>query len=165
MHNPEADTILNNPEIYPKNSIYLEVLGNSLYLASMNYERVFLQKNFFYLAGGIGIGAGGLMGMSNFSAPIHINGIFQIYKQLALEAGFGITFMRAGTQSEDGVWTHENVAALDLNVGIRVQNTNGVVLRWSFTPFYPINQSLLIFEENRLQPYIGFSVGRSFGKK
>jgi hypothetical protein len=39
-----------------------------------------------------------------------------------------------------------------------------VVFRWDFTPFYPINHSLFSFKQNRLHPYIGYSIGYSFGK-
>jgi hypothetical protein len=155
----------NNSHSYPNNSIYIEIGGNSVFFGSLNYERVFINKNFFYFSGRTGIGYGNFLGRSILSAPILLNGIFQIYHSLAFEAGVGVSLMQVGTEKElgGGEWIYKNEVSPAGHAGIRVQAKNGFLLRIDFTPFI----ADLEYESSgyKFYPSLGLSLGYSFGKK
>ncbi len=93
----EQDTLSNN-------SVFFEFGGNSLYFGSVNYERILFHKNFFYLAGRIGIGFGYMPGTIMLSSPIIVSGIFHIYKRLYGEIGIGTTLIDYGQQKSGSIY-------------------------------------------------------------
>ena len=151
--------------LYPNNSIFIEIGGNSVLFGSLNYERIFLKRDFFYLSGRIGVGYGNFVGVDILSTPILINGIFQIYHALAFEVGVGLSLMRFGTESElgSGIWSYEYEPAPTGIAGIRIQAKNGFLFRLGFTPLY----AHIIQDDHGYHgvPWFGFSLGYSFGKK
>ncbi len=155
----------NNSHSYPNNSIYIEIGGNSVFFGSLNYERVFINKNFFYFSGRAGIGYGNFVGRSILSAPILLNGIFQIYHALAFETGIGVSLMKVGTEKElgGGDWTYQSEVAPTGLAGFRLQAKNGFLLRIDFTPFI----AALEYESTvyKFYPSLGLSLGYSLGKK
>lgn len=77
-------------KINPKNTVYLEVLGNA-YLYSLNYERVFLDKESYSLSGRIGFSyfKWSFFGDSHYSFfPLSINFIKHFNKN-NVEIGVG----------------------------------------------------------------------------
>lgn len=149
---------------YPNNSIYIEFGGNAIFFGSLNYERVIINKNLFYLSGRIGIGYGNFSGTRIISMPILINGIFQIYNPLSLEVGIGISLMNIGKQDNfgDGNWIYRNEVAPTGIVGIRLQLKNGFLMRLDFTPFYANLEYQN--ETSIIHCSFGLSLGYSFGK-
>ena len=150
---------------YPNNSIFIEIGGNSVFFGSLNYERTFLKKDFFYLSGRIGVGYGNFVGSEILSTPILINGIFQIYHALAFEIVAGLSLMSFGTEAElgGGIWSFEYEPAPTGIAGIRIQAKNGFLFRLDFTPLY----AHIIRDDHGYHgvPWFGFSLGYSFGKK
>ncbi len=150
---------------YPNNSVFIEIGGNSFFFGSLNYERIFLNKDFFYLSGRIGVGYGYFIDQIQ-SAPIVINGIFQIYHTLAVEVGAGLSLVRYGIETEmgSGIWNYQYEFAPTGIAGIRIQAKNGFLFRLDFTPLY---DQIIIKRESgyNIIPWFGFSLGYSFGKK
>ena len=107
---------------YPNNSVFIEIGGNSFFFGSLNYERIFLNKDFFYLSGRIGVGYGYFIDQIQ-SAPIVINGIFQIYHTLAVEVGAGLSLVRYGIETEmgSGIWNYQYEFAPTGIAGIRIR--------------------------------------------
>jgi hypothetical protein len=150
---------------YPVNSLFIEIGGSSLFFGSVNYERVLLNRHFFYLTGRAGAGYGSFMGSSVLSAPLMINGIFQIYRSLAFEIGTGISLMRIGMEPETGGsdWTYTFTPAIAGSAGLRVQAKNGFLFKLDVTPMF----AEFAFEDPVYQfyPWMGFSLGYSFGQR
>ena len=143
---------------YPRNSIFIELGGNSVFYGSLNYDRVLLQRNFFYLSGRIGIGYGNFMSNSILSVPMLVNGIFQVYHALAFEVGLGVSFMKITKKEEygEGLSSYEYDPGPTGAAGLRVQARNGFLFRAVFTPFITLDH---IYSSG------GVSFGYSFGKK
>ena len=156
------DTTSIKRKSYPYNSIFFELTTlNTHYFGSINYERVFLHANFFYLSGRIGIGYGKTSDHYNptqslVSVPILINGIFQIYHSFALEMGAGISPRRIGTPDEVGssVVTYDYMLVATGNIGIRIQTKSGILLKTDIEPF---------FDGDKIAVAGGLSFGLSFG--
>src|ERR1035438_5715961 len=131
-------SLRDNLVVYPNNSIFLELGGNSVFYGSLNYERIFLQRDFFYLSGRAGVGFGGFLSVNVLSVPLMANGIFQIYHALAFEVGVGVTLMKISRQQgedEGGDWSYQYQPAVSAMAGLRVQAKNGFLFRLNFTPF------------------------------
>lgn len=146
----------------PNNLIFVELFGNSFYFGSVNYERIILHKQFFYLSGRIGTGFGYLFDTELLSIPIGLNGIFHIYHQLYFEVGAGTTlFYYNQKQSDSGIWENGHYVALTGTAGIRLKSPGGFVFRASFTPIFNLKNSLNISD---VITGFGFSFGGCFGK-
>ena len=50
------DTIKKSFTNYKKNNIHLSLLGESIIGGSINYERIFLKKNYYNIGAGLGLG-------------------------------------------------------------------------------------------------------------
>lgn len=163
------DPVLNSLKVYPKNSVFVEIAGNSIYFGSVNYERIMINKNFFYLSGRIGIGYGQFMGNSLLSTPLMVNGIFQVYHSLALEIGVGAEFLRIGSQKESEPdlqpWNYRSGIIPTTMIGIRIQAKNGFLLRLTCAPYYFYTISDSNIKSINFTPWFGLSLGGSFGKK
>jgi len=155
--------------VYPNNSIFVEIAGSSIYFGSVNYERIFVHKDFFYFSGRTGIGYGQFMGNSLLSIPLFANGIFQIYNSLALEVGLGAEFLRIGSQKEDvpekEPWNYSSGIIPTGMVGVRIQAKNGFLLRMTFAPYYFYTISESNIKSITFSPWFGISLGGSFGIK
>lgn len=154
-----------NRNIYPSNSIFVELAGNSIFYGSINYERVFVHNPNIYLTGRFGVGYGSFAGLSILSGPTLINGIFKIHKSIAFETGIGVAFMQVGREGEaySGMnWTYEFQIAPTAQAGLRVQSQNGFLFRLCFTPFIAALQASN--STYKFYPSVGMSFGYSFGK-
>ena len=157
----KADTL---PRVYPNNSIYLELGGNAIYFGSVNYERILLNRKFFYLSVRGGIGGGYIPippSESMISFPLLINSIFQVDKGIAVEAGAGISWMLVGTEEGEssnlGIWVKGGDAPVPTGtIGFRYQAKKGFLLRVNFTPFTNFDEIFYFF---------GISFGYSFPRK
>jgi len=133
----------------PDNSIYAELGGNGI-LASINYERVLLNENKFYLTGRIGCGPGIL---GSVFTPVLANGCFQLSNKLYAEAGIG-ALLAHKTTAAWGDYDSENqykcIAIPTGSVGIRYQGNSGFLFRAGITPLLGI------------VPWPGISLGYSF---
>jgi hypothetical protein len=149
------------PRVYPYNSIYLELGGNSIYFGSLNYERILLHRKFYYLSvrGGIG---GGYIPIpppeSMISFPLLINSIFQLNRGSAIELGTGVSWMLVGTEEGEssnlGIWETGGDAPVPTGtIGYRYQAKKGFLLRVNFTPFTNFKEIFYFF---------GISFGYSF---
>ncbi|MFA5781137.1 MAG: hypothetical protein WC868_02590 [Bacteroidales bacterium] len=147
----------------PNNSFYIELLGNAP-LYSLNYERIFINKNKFYLSGRIGIGYFFSKldpGSSNIVVtPVLINVGYQLRKKFFIETGIGATY---AYQREVTYSYYSGKKEIDINnsffgtalIGLRIQGSKGFLFRVGFTPFYSINEFLFA-------PFGGVSFGYSF---
>ena len=105
---------------FPKNSIYLELVGHSMGMGSLNYERVFLHKGDFYLTArsGVGIKPGRYQ---TISFPLLINGIYQLSNKFAFECGVGtnISYTRWNSWTEVyNFWFIDEVIGTNKNKSI-----------------------------------------------
>jgi hypothetical protein len=165
---------------FPKNSIYLELVGHSMGMGSLNYERVFLHKGDFYLTArsGVGIKPGRYQ---TISFPLLINGIYQLSNKFAFECGVGtnISYTRWNSWTEVyNFWFIVQVnqtiyhpagsyfdPLLVFNAGIRVQKPKGFVFRFNFTPlinFKTMSEEVDVY--TTVPKKIGYWFGMSFGK-
>jgi len=163
------DTVSTSINKYPKNSLFFEISGNSIFFGSVNYERILINKNFFSFSGRIGIGYGKFMGNSLLTVPILANGILQIYHSIALEIGVGAEFLRMGFQKQDvpikQPWRYNTGIIPTTMIGIRIQARNGFLIRTTFTPYYFYSISASNIKSINFTPWFGLSLGGSFGKK
>jgi hypothetical protein len=147
------------------NSIFIELGGHALFYGSVNYERVLYHKNFFYLTGRSGVGYGNFLSLNIISVPILVDGVFQIYRAVAVEAGIGIVYMKIHRLEDDvpgGRWSGKDYATPIGLIGLRIQAKNGFLLRVDYTPFLtsPFAQQP---DQSHSQSSIGISLGYSFG--
>jgi hypothetical protein len=145
-------------QVYPCNSVYAELLGQTVLGISLNYERVLLHRKFYYLTAKAGFGAGMVIPISSLIAfPLMINSIFQIHKGLAVEVGTGINMMfvdvENGEGNDLGVWKKGNAPIPSGVVGLRYQAKKGFLFRFDLTPFTNFEEFYCFF---------GFSFGYSF---
>jgi len=159
---PAKKDTLENARI-PNNSIYLELFGNSVFY-SLNYERIFINKNKFYLSGRIGACYLPVkIDDKRFVFPLLINGILHYNKRLHFEFGIGVTFFSLREfnynyyPSSPNYVFYENMLAIVANIGLRYQGQKGFLFRLGFTPLYSIKGP-------RLLPWGGISFGYSFLK-
>ena len=152
-------------EFYPNNSIYIELAGNSLFFASLNYERIFHKEDNLFLSVRGGIGYGKFLNVSVLSLPILVNGIFHIHRAFSFELGLGTTLMNVGYQKdEDYPYGYHFGGTFTGVAGIRIQSSKGFLFRASFTPILDVNNLLSPDSKlkSRLLPWFGISFGDSF---
>ncbi len=86
-----ATSLHNNTkkQFLPKNSIYAEIFGNSIFY-SLNYERIFFPKKRICLSlrEGVSYIPGKVMG--DFMIPVLTNGILRLTKNSFIEMGLGM---------------------------------------------------------------------------
>ncbi|MFA5781139.1 MAG: hypothetical protein WC868_02600 [Bacteroidales bacterium] len=162
QNTPYIKDTLQNIRI-PKNSFYIELLGNSLYY-SLNYERIIFNTNRFYFSGRIGACYLPVkIDDKRFVFPLLINGILHYNKRLHFEFGIGVTFFSLREfnynyyPSSPNYVFYENMLAIVANIGLRYQGQKGFLFRLGFTPLYSIKGP-------RLLPWGGISFGYSFLK-
>ncbi|MCX6281193.1 MAG: hypothetical protein NTU51_04465 [Bacteroidetes bacterium] len=149
------------PQVYQDNSIYMELLGQTVLGVSLNYERVLLHRKFYYLTARGGFGAGVVYPFASLIAfPVMVNSIFQVHKGLSIEAGTGICMMFMDVEEGEGgelsLWEKGNAPIPTGTLGIRYQGKKGFLLRLDFTPFTNFQEIYYFF---------GISFGYSFPKK
>ena len=154
----KTDTL---PRIYPNNSVYIELLGQTVLGVSFNYERVLLHRKFYYLTARAGFGAGVVYPFSSLIAfPLMINSIFRVHKGLAIELGTGINMMfvniENGEGNELGIWDYGNAPIPSGEFGLRYQGKKGFLFRFDLTPSTNFKEFFCFF---------GFSLGYSFPNK
>jgi hypothetical protein len=162
------DTVKNHLYIYPNNSIFIEVAGNSYFFGSLNYERVLINKGIFYFNARIGIGYGNYSQTSILSLPIGFNGVFQIYKAFAWEFGLGLSLMqihRSDASPRNSIEEFEQIPALIPSTGFRIQDKEGFLFRIDFTPFFNPNSKGQLIPPKSFKPWVGLSIGYRIGKK
>ncbi len=164
------DTVKKKLDRFQNNSVYVEFGGNALLAGSVNYERVLVSGEKYYLAGRGGIGYGKAGSTKLFSAPVQLTNIFQLYNSFALELGLGLTFVQAhrfeDTQAWD--WEYDNLTVLVPVFGIRYQDSEGkagFLFRLDFTPLYSMSTEDNVLPSKRFVPWLGISFGVGFGKK
>jgi len=161
------DTVKNHPYNYATNNIFVEVAGNSYLFGSLNYERVIIKRGNFYFNGRIGIGYGNFSQTSIISLPIGFNGIIQIHRAFAWEIGLGFTLMqitRSDASPRNSVQEYEQIPALIVNTGFRIQDKDGFLFRIDFTPFFNPDKEGQLLPGNKLNPWAGLSIGYRIGK-
>jgi hypothetical protein len=151
---------VNNLRTLNGNSIYIEIGGNAM-LVSMNYERLIVQSNRFYLTGRVGLGIGTYiewMSSQDFLAiPLLLNFQYQLSNIVVLEFGAGSTL--------SFVPSHQYFNPLITGViGMRVQSKSGFLFRVGFTPLVSLDKDLHKGDFETFLPWAGISLGYSFGK-
>ncbi|MFH1159533.1 MAG: hypothetical protein V1733_01115 [bacterium] len=73
------------------NSFYIELLGNAIFFGSLNYERVLVHSNRFYLTARIGGGYGSIFESNALDFPVLINTLFRVSRKVYLEVGVETT--------------------------------------------------------------------------
>ncbi|MGA2823502.1 MAG: hypothetical protein ABSE72_08260 [Bacteroidales bacterium] len=160
----------------PKNSLYIELLGNAYDLGSLNYEKIIIHKNSFYLSGRIGFGYGiGKPGetyrVNLYTFPVLLNGLFQVSNNFLFELGIGSSLSYAnwsayhpssswiviGTPHDAGNQFYPFITVV---AGIRVQSENGFIFRLGFTPLIQVTN--LDKDSRMFFPWGGISFGYSF---
>ncbi len=141
------------------NSLYLEICGNAM-LVSINYERLVVQSNRFYLTGRVGLGMGTyISGMSSqdfLAVPFLLNLQYQLSNVVALEFGAGSTL--------SFVPSHQYFNPLITGViGMRVQSKGGFLFKVGFTPLVSLDNTFSMWGFETI-PWAGISLGYSFGK-
>jgi hypothetical protein len=160
-----SDTTLNIKPVshlrtHQGNSLYLEICGNAM-LVSINYERLVVQSNRFYLTGRVGLGIGTYirrMSSQDFlSMPLLLNFQYQLSNVVLLEFGAGSTL--------SFVPSHQYFNPLITGViGMRAQSKSGFLFRVGFTPLVSLDKDLISGEFETFFPWVGISLGYSFGK-
>ena len=145
-------------QVYPFNSIYVELLGQTVLGTSVNYERVLLHRKFYYLTAKAGFGGGVVYPISSLIAfPLMINSLFQVYKGLSVELGTGINMMfvniEGGEGNDLGIWKNGNAPIPSGVIGLRYQGKKGFLFRFDFTSFTNFDEIYYFF---------GISFGYSF---
>ena len=161
------DTVKNHQYNYPNNSIFIEVAGNSYLFGSLNYERVLIKRGNFYFNGRIGIGYGNYSQTSILSLPIGFNGIIQIYQAFAWEIGLGFSLIqirRSDASPRNSILEFEQIPAIIVNTGLRIQDKNGFLFRIDFTPFFNPNNEGQLLPPKGFKPWAGLSIGYRIGK-
>jgi hypothetical protein len=158
----------NSIKKYPKNSVFYEVAGSSIFFGSVNYERVLLNRDFFSFSGRLGIGNGKFMGNSLLTVPLIANGIFNVYHSIAFEIGMGAEYLKLGFQEQDTPhqqpWRYRTGIIPTTMIGIRIQLQNGFLFRATFTPYFFYSISDAAINKKNFTPWLGLSFGGSFGK-
>jgi hypothetical protein len=154
---------------FPHNSLYLEMGGNSLFWGSVNYERVFLNRQFYYLSGRLGVGYGTFLDLTMVTFPLIVSNVFQVYRSLAFEIGTGMTWAQVVNTYQDIYydqydWTYQSGPMLTGMAGIRLQSKKGFLFRADFSPLYDMYQLLEEDPKNNFLPMFGISFGYSFGR-
>jgi len=143
---------------YPNNSVYAELLGQTVLGLSFNYERVLLHRKFYYLTAKAGFGAGVVIPFASLiSFPLMINSIFQVHKGIGIEVGTGVNMMFVGIEKGEGndlgIWDNGNKPIPSGVLGLRYQAKKGFLFRFDLTPFTNFQEFYCFF---------GFSFGYSF---
>ncbi|MBI4647700.1 MAG: hypothetical protein HY738_14210 [Bacteroidia bacterium] len=139
-----------------KNSVFFELLGNGI-IYSLNYDRIVLQKNGLKTSARFGI-AIIPFGDINHLYITEINQLIGCGNSY-FEIGLGITqlyvFSKEGT-SFFGLDDYDYFGFI--RIGYRHQKPKGgLFYRIGITPFMFLEESY-----NKLYPYFGFSIGKSF---
>jgi hypothetical protein len=145
-------------QVYPFNSIYVELLGQTVLGISFNYERVLLHRKFYYLTAKAGFGAGVVFPFATLIAfPVMINSLFQVHKGMSIELGTGIDMMfvnaEGGEGNDLGIWKNGNAPIPSGVIGLRYQAKKGFLFRFDFTSFTNFDEIYYFF---------GISFGYSF---
>ncbi len=144
-----SDTV----RILPKNAIYFELLGNTG-LASINYERMFRQKNTWRIAGRIGLGT-----VPYVSIPTELL-FLKGRKNHFLEMGVGFTANFAVNREEISTSTFRAKPFYVypmLRLGYRYQSEKGFIFRAGLLGAFNMTSKRYI-----PFPWLGFSFGKNF---
>jgi hypothetical protein len=147
-------------QFFPKNSFYVEILGNAM-LYSVNYERMFFPKKRICLSLRTGVGyiPGKVMG--DFMIPFLTNGILRLTKNTFIELGFGMMIWTYNTVNQDvSPYSPDYVAKgteieLTSVAGFRYKSKKGFLLRIDYTPI------LMTYHKDYV-PWGGISLGYCF---
>ncbi|MFH2141209.1 MAG: hypothetical protein ABIJ97_02210, partial [Bacteroidota bacterium] len=120
IHNVQIDSII----IYPKNSYYVELLGNGI-LYSLNYERMIYQKNKMKLSARIGIESCEFL---RFSIPVEFNCNIGKRKK-NLEFGLGYNPFNDDLFAIDEARSLLKTSFFTLRIGYRYQGSKGFLFR------------------------------------
>jgi hypothetical protein len=141
------------------NSIYAEIGGNAMFL-SVNYERVLVKDNRFYLIGRVGLGMGAYVRMSShdfLAIPLLLNFQYQLSNVVVLEFGVGSTLSI--------VTSHQYFNPLITGVlGIRAQSKGGFLFKAGLTPLVNLDNTYQMWGFETFLPWAGISLGYSFGR-
>jgi len=165
----------------PDNSIYFELLGNSI-MGSLNYERLFVNGHDFYLSGRLGTGY--IPGIfQSVSFPVMMTGMYQVSNNFLFELGIGgslqYTFWQnyisgGGFFGDGGGDLVPGGSFYDPLIigfaGMRVQGKKGFLFRFGFTPVYALIKNtkygaVYSMNDRAFLPWFGLSFGYSFGKR
>ncbi len=176
---PIAFTKTNNSyRRIPTQSFYLELAGH-LNVISLNYEKMIIHKERFYITGRIGAGYTPPT-INTIGILALVNGLYQVSDVFLLEIGFGVntTFTFWQDYTSEGVAFSRNTInesgffvdpLLTCFAGIRFQKKKGFLFRFGFTPLIELTNII----ENRTGyrqlettssfiPWVGMSFGYSF---
>lgn len=168
--------------VLPKNSVYVELLGNGI-LGSLNYERIFWQKNNWRMAGRIGISAFPNLDKDSdnlkyfqYTVPTELSLLYGKNRHF-LEFGAGVTlgfmdrlmFTYKRTTEINGVRVtdtdehHERYTILVpmFRLGYRYQGKNGFLFRFGLLGGIA-KGSIAGGNDLYVFPSLGFSFGKSF---
>ena len=156
-----------------KNAIYLELFGNGISF-SINYERIFFEKNNIHLCARIGYGyLIPLLGGKNLSlVPFEVNMLLGEKKKF-FEAGLGFTYnpeLYTGYYDDgynNGAHFEYHKHILFLRLGYRYQGAKGFAFR--IAPMLALLYEPDIIEgvgygdnSQKVSPYLGLSFGQAF---
>ncbi len=153
-----------------RQSVFIEFLGHSATMWSINYERVIKENENSFISVNIGYGPYFIAdpGSSGFNIPISVNPIFSKKNHhLEMGIGTGINYFRRVDN-----YTSDFLRILfTLRIGYRYQEpTGGILFRAGITPIIPAyyfyeNRSEFLKDIDLLAHLVGFSAGYTFKKK
>jgi len=130
-------------------------------LASINYERLVVKSNRFYLTGRVGFGIGtyirGMSGQDFLAIPLLLNFQYQLSNVFALEFGAGSTLSIVPSRQ----YFNPLITAV---IGMRVQSKSGFLFKVGFTPLVSLDKFFKLWGLETFLPWAGISLGYSFGK-
>lgn len=148
-----------------RNTIYAEGMGNGQ-TYSINYDRLFLRKEKFALAGRVGIGVTPNRYKELFyQLPVEICPLVGKGKHF-FETGAGFTFIQMVKNEDLYVTRHPWVAGVLLRTGYRFQKPDGgIFFRAGFLVIFPAAYSEGTYFTKHVIPWGGVSLGYTFKKK
>jgi hypothetical protein len=163
------------------NILFIEILGNGRY-PSLNYERILLNKKYFYLSCRLGFSYFykqrndyWILKTHKYDFPFLINGLFQIRKHFLIETGVGVTqqyYKYVADDYENGIIYRSDYHTtwLTASIGARIQ-VKHVMVSVAFTPLFNLtNRYKKVFSDFErsgygIDPMFGLRIGYCFGQK
>jgi hypothetical protein len=128
-------------ECFPKNSVFVEFLGNSMFY-SLNYERIFFPKYRLNLSLRSGFCYIPEKKFGTIGFPILTNGILKITRNIFFELGVGVLILAYDTYNTDVAPSSPDYIAKGAEIeltgaaGLRFKSNKGFLFRIDYTPIF-----------------------------